>query len=105
MKRGLEVLASAEKAAHQLKEFRLLKNDASSAEEIINLGDPHTYKTNEYHRIKVRLPESARWHVFRLWQRETAEKLNEHIRELNRLGVKHNLNLAQFSPIDGSVKL
>ncbi len=96
MRHALAIEAEVSKLKKQLDEWVLLKLDSNSAKEIINVGDPISFRTNEYHRMQVAIPEAARRYVFRLWQREIALKLNEKIRELNQLGMTHGLQLVEI---------
>jgi hypothetical protein len=75
----------------------LLKKDSASAEEVINVGDPVSYKKGEYHRQRIAVPEEARRYIFALWKRELALAYNQKVRELNQIGMLHGLPLL---PID-----
>lgn len=93
MREGLALIDQAAKLRKQLDTYVLLKRDASTRGETIQVGDPITYRTNEYHRTDVPIPEEARRHVFNLWRREVAGQYNEKVRRLNQLGVSHSFVL------------
>lgn len=103
-RRAILVEAEARKIKRRFDEWVLLQIDASSAEEIINVGDPVTYRKNEYHRMKVKIPEAVRRLAFRQWRKELALKFNEYVRELAQLGVSTDLRLIEFSPVTGEPK-
>lgn len=104
MRRALELHSLAQKLKRQLDEFVLLKRDSATQGEIISVGDPVIYKTREYHRISVPIPEDARRYVFRLWRKETARKYNDCVRELNKIGATHSFRLVEFSNMTGEPK-
>lgn len=101
MRRGLEVEAAARKIKKQFDTWVLLKLDGGATAEVINVGDPVSFKEGEYHRMKVQIPDVIRRLAFRQWRKELAFKYNEHLRELNQLGVSHDLRLIEFSPATG----
>lgn len=94
MQRAIGIQNEAKKLKGQLDTFVLLKRD-SLCKEVIALGHPEQFKKDSYWRVETPIPEEARRYVFRLWQREIALKLNARIRELNQLGVLHDLRLVE----------
>ena len=92
MQRAIDIKARAEKLKRQLDTYVLLKRD-SACKEVISLGHPEQFKKDSYWRLETPIPEAARRYVFRLWQRETTLKYNALVRELNQIGVLHELNL------------
>ena len=101
MRRALSIEAEARKIKRQFDEWVLLKMDASSHPEVINVGSPATYRKNEYDRMKVAIPDAVRRLAFRQWRKELALKFNEYVRELAQLGVQTDLSLIAFSPVTG----
>lgn len=92
MQRAIGIKAEAEKLKRQLDTYVLLRRD-STCKEVIALGHPEQFKKDSYWRLETPIPEEARRYVFRLWQRETALKYNAYVRELNQIGVTHDLAL------------
>lgn len=101
MRRALMLISDAKSAQRQLNEYVLLVRDSSKKGETIQVGDPVTYRNNEYHRLDVPIPEDARRYVFRLWRKEVARRFNAMVRELNQLGASHDFKLVGFDPATG----
>ena len=101
MRHALAVEAQARKIKQQFDQYVLLKIDPASQKEVINVGDPVTYRQNEFHRMQVAIPEAARQYVFRLWRKEIALKFNEHVRKLAQLGMTTDLRQIEFSSVSG----
>lgn len=93
MQRAIGIEAHAKKLKNQLDTYVLLKRD-SVCKEVISLGHPEQFKKDSYWRVETPIPEEARRYVFRLWQRETTLKYNALVRELNQIGILHDLKLA-----------
>ncbi len=88
MRHALAVQKSAIALKKQHDTYVLLKRENK---EFVLAGDPVSYRTNEYHRTEIQIPEEARRYVFNLWKREIALKYNAAVRELNQLGMDHGL--------------
>lgn len=91
MRRALELESNARRLLKQHNEYVLLRVDSSATPEVINVGDPVNFRKDEYHRMKVAIPQEARRYVFGLWKRETALKYNAIVRELNQIGMTTDL--------------
>ena len=88
MRRALELQSRAVAIRKQYDAYVLLKRDQK---EFILCGDPVSYRKDEYHRMQVEIPESARRHVFNLWRKDVADKHDAIVRELNKIGMAHGL--------------
>ena len=98
MRRGIELLAAANRLRVQLDGYVLLQKDAYT-KEVVCLGEPSKFRGNEYHRVEVSLSDELRRYAFRLWKREETLHYNEVVRELNQLGVQsdHRLRVVPAS--------
>lgn len=93
MRRALALEAEARKLLKQYEKYVLLRPDANSMKEIINVGDPHTYQKDSYSRLQVEIPGQARRYAFQLWRKEIALRYNAAVRELNQTGALTGLRL------------
>lgn len=93
MRRAIGLESEARALLKQYETYVLLQPDSYMKKETINVGDPVTYKTNQYHRIEVEIPTKARRYVFNLWRKEIALKYNTKVRELNQIGALTDLRL------------
>lgn len=100
-RRAISTEAEARKIKRQFDQWVLLAKDSSSQAEIINVGDPILYRKDQYHRMTVAIPDAVRRLAFRQWRKELAVKFNQHVRELNKLGVSHDMALIELSPATG----
>lgn len=89
LQRSLTLLSAARAIKRRLDTYVLLK---AQANEVINAGPP-SFSPGEYSSQPVTIPESARRHVFHLWQQDQRAAYNAAVRELNQLGVQHGLTL------------
>lgn len=80
--------------------YVLLRRDAL-VKEVVCLGDPVQYRSGEYFRVEVPVPEEIRRHAFNLWRRDMAKRYNAMVRELAQLGINTDLELMKFSPSTG----
>lgn len=101
MRHAIAVEAEAQRLNKQFTGWVLLRCDQATKPEVINVGDPVSYKQNEYHRMTVEIPDAVRRLAFRQWKKELALKYNAKVRELNQLGVSTNLRLIEFNPATG----
>jgi len=100
-RRAISVEAEARKIKYQFDQWVLLSRDSYSKDEVINVGDPVQYKKGEYHRMTIVIPDAVRRLAFRQWRKELAINFNKLVRELNQLGVSHDMSLIQFNAATG----
>ena len=103
MRRALSLMSEATKLLHELDNYVLLQRSSDSGHsEKIRVGPPAgAAHPGQYRPYDVEIPEEARRHVFNLWRRSQALKFNNCVRELNQLGVDHDLVLIRLSASDG----
>lgn len=101
MRRAISIEAEARKIKRHFDQWVLLKMDSASHPEVINVGDPVDFRKNEYHRMKVAIPDAVRRLAFRQWRKELALEYNKYVRELAQLGVHTDLSLIAFSSSTG----
>lgn len=93
MRRALAAKSEADKLLRQYNEWVLVRVDGHSYREFLNVGDPIAFRKDSCSRQEVPIPETARRYVFRLWKHEIALKYNALVRELNQIGMQHDLSL------------
>lgn len=101
MSRGIAVHREAVALKMQINGWVLLSIDPACKPEVINVGDPVTYRKGQYHRVEIKISDAIRRLAFRQWKKDLALKFNELVRELNQLGVKHEMELIRFDPSTG----
>ena len=99
MSRGIAVHREAVALKRQIDGWVLLSIDPACKPEVINVGDPK----DQYHRAEIKISDTIRRLAFRQWKKDRALKFNEPVRELNQLGVKHELELIRFDPSTGDL--
>lgn len=96
MREALAAEQNARAIKKKLDTFVLLKREAYERDrEKICLGDPISFRTDEYHRVEVSLPEEARRWVFRLWRREQQLAYNALVRRIAQIGMQTDLQLIE----------
>lgn len=90
MRRALELCQRGRALRKQYDTFVLLKREYTTPKEVIYVGEPSRVK-GDYFGTEVAIPDEARRHVFNLWKRDIALKHNAIVRELNQLGMTHDL--------------
>ncbi len=101
MRRAISIEAEARKLKKQFDEYVLLKVDSGCTREVINVGDPVSYRKGEYHRVEIAIDETVRRLAFRAWRKNVALKFNEYVRELAQIGASTDLRLIAFSAATG----
>lgn len=101
MRKAIALDGEARQLKRKFDGWVLIRKDSFTKPEVVNIGEPATFASNQYHRMEIVISDDLRRIAFRRWRKGIALKFNDVVRQLNQIGVDTDLELIEFSSVTG----